>query len=249
MRPTSSPTLLVFTLGAARESVHRPLMPAALRELEIGLREECLAAALAAGRASGCRLEVSSPTPLSLPEDARNVPQPGSDFGERLEGAIVGAFARGAGPLLIVGTDVPGLSARHLEDSLRLLEGDPERVVIGPSPDGGFYLLACRRPVDDLAGAARWCRPDTLRDLLRALRLAGRPVTLLAPLRDLDRPADLERWLAGAAADARWRRPTARLRRAFAQLRRPLGLTAPRSPRVAFMPVLAGRAPPVSLFR
>ncbi|HEY0552877.1 MAG TPA: DUF2064 domain-containing protein [Thermoanaerobaculia bacterium] len=249
MRPTSSPTLLVFTLGAPRESARRPLVPADLRELEIVLRQECLTAALAAGRACGCRLEVASPTPLGLPEDARNFPQQGRDFGARLERAMADAFARGAGPLLIVGSDVPGLSARHLDDALSLLDadGDPERVVIGPSPDGGFYLLASRRPVEGLAGAARWCRPETLRDLLRSLQAAGRPVTLLAPLDDLDHPADLERWLAVSTADARWRRPTARLRRALARRLRPLRLPPPGQLRASFVPVLAGRAPPLPL--
>ncbi len=247
MRPTSSPTLLVFTLGALRESARRPLVPAELRELEIGLRQECLTAALAAGRACGCRLEVSSPTPLPLPDDARNVPQQGRDFGARLERAMANAFARGAGPLLVVGSDVPGLAAQHLEAALSLLEADPERVVIGPSPDGGFYLLASRRPVEGLASAARWCRPGTLRDLLRFLRAAGRPVVLLAPLNDLDRPADLERWLAVSTVDTRWRRPTARLRSALARRLRPLWLPAAGLPNACFVPILSGRAPPAPL--
>jgi hypothetical protein len=249
MRPTSSPTLLVFTLGATRESARRPLVPAALKELEIELRQECLTAALAAGRACGCRLEVASPTPLALPDDARNVPQQGRDFGARLERAMADAFARGAGPLLIVGTDVPGLSSHHLDGALSLLDEDPERVVIGPSPDGGFYLLASHRPVENLAGAARWCRRETLRDLLRALRSAGRPVVLLAPLTDLDRPADLERWLAVSTSDARWHRPTARLRSALARWLRPVGLPSPGRLRASLVPVLAGRAPPASLSR
>ncbi len=237
MRQTSSPTLLVFTLGAIRESARHSLVPDKLRGLEIDLREGCMAAALTAGRECGCRLEVSSPSPIPLPADARNVPQPGAGFGSRLERAMLGAFERGAGPLLIVGTDVPGLSSRHLDEALSLLDGDPERVVIGPSPDGGLYLLAARRPIDGLAASVRWCRRETLRDLLQTLRAAGRPVVLLAPLADLDRPADLERWLAGAESDPG-------LRRALAELRRPLIPALLGEPRCAFVPLLAGRAPP-----
>jgi 2-phospho-L-lactate guanylyltransferase (CobY/MobA/RfbA family) len=248
MRLMSSPTLLIFTLGANRESARRPLVPADLRGLEVGFREDCLAVALAAGRASGCRLEVCSPAPIDLPEDACHVLQQGHDFGSRLERAMAEAFERGAGPLVVVGADVPGLSSRHLDEALSLLDGDPERVVIGPSPDGGLYLLAARRPIAGLAGAIRWCRRETLRDLLQALRAAGRPVTLLAPLADLDHPTDLERWLAGSTDDSRWRRPTARLRTALAHLHRPLGRPSPR-PRISFVPVLAGRAPPVSFSR
>src|SRR4051812_23555034 len=145
MSSTSSPTLLVFTLGAARESERRALVPAPLRELEVGMRTACLDSVLDAGRACGCRLEVSSPGEIQgLPADARRVPQGGTGFGPRLEAAMRAAFAGfpgGAGPLVVVGTDVPGLAAAHLARALSLLEEDADRVVLGPSPDGGFYLL------------------------------------------------------------------------------------------------------------
>jgi 2-phospho-L-lactate guanylyltransferase (CobY/MobA/RfbA family) len=253
MSSTSSPTLLVFTLGAARESERRALVPAPLRELEVGMRSACLDSVLDAGRACGCRLEVSSPEAIArLPADARRVPQEGAGFGPRLEAAMRAAFAgfpAGAGPLLVVGTDVPGLAASHLARALSLLDEDADRVVLGPSPDGGFYLLAARRPIDQLATRTRWCRRDTLRGLLRALAAAGRPVTLLAPLADLDRPADLDRWLSRArelqvATADRWQALTVLLRRALAGLRRPFAAPPPLAPRLAFAPRLAGRAPP-----
>jgi 2-phospho-L-lactate guanylyltransferase (CobY/MobA/RfbA family) len=253
MSSTPSPTLLVFTLGAARESERRALVPAPLRELEAGVRAACLDSVLAAGRACGCRLEVSSPGEIPrLPADARRVPQEGTGFGPRLEAAMREAFAGfpgGAGPLLVVGTDVPGLAAAHLARALSLLDEDADRVVLGPSPDGGFYLLAARRPIEHLATRTRWCQRDTLRGLLRALAAAGRPVTLLAPLADLDRPADLDRWLGRAreqraAITACWQALTALLRRALAALRRPLALPPQLAPRLAFAPRLAGRAPP-----
>src|SRR4051794_18439624 len=94
MSSTSPPTLLVFTLGAARESERRALVPAPLRELEVGVRAACLDSVLDAGRASGCRLEVSSPGEIPrLPADARHVPQEGAGFGGRLEAAMRTAFA------------------------------------------------------------------------------------------------------------------------------------------------------------
>jgi hypothetical protein len=237
-----TPTLLVFTLGAARESARRSLLPGGLKDLELGVRRGCLETALAAGRECGCRLEVCSPSPLALPPDAFNVSQTGSDFGSRLEQAMLDGFERGTGPLLVVGTDVPGLDSGHLARALTLLEDDPDRVVLGPSPDGGFYLLASSRPIPGLATAARWCRRDTLRSLLRTLRDLGRPVTLLDPLEDLDRPADLERWL--ARADDRWRALVGLLQEALCGLRSPLDAPAAR-PLPVFAAHPAGRAPPV----
>ncbi len=155
---------------------------------------------------------------------------------------MLDAFERGPGPLLVVGTDVPGLGSRHLGQALALLKGDPDRVVLGPSPDGGLYLLAAGRPIPGLARAARWCRRDTLRSLLGALRALGRSVTLLDPLEDLDRPADLERWL--ARADERWRALAGLLREALSALRRPLHAPVGFSGFV-LVPHRAGRSPPV----
>jgi hypothetical protein len=239
----SKPTLLVFTLGAARESARRGLLPERLRGVEIGLRDGCFDAALNAGEACGCRIEVCSPSPIPVPEGVENVVQTGDDFGSRLAEAVGGALDRGADPLLVVGSDVPGLAARHLERALSLLAEDPDRVVLGPSPDGGLYLLGTCRPIAGLATAARWCRRDTLRSLLRTLRAAGRPVVLLEPLADLDRPADLERWLAGPREDERWRSLVGLLRRVLAGLRRPLAAPAV-DVRAPFATALAGRSPP-----
>lgn len=236
---TGRPTLLVFTLGPGVESARRGLLPGELRGVEAEVWQGCLSAALEAGRAAGCDLEVCSPAPLGLPGDARHVPQVGDGFGARLESALARSFS---GPVLVVGTDVPGLCACHLTHALSLLAEDPDRVVLGPSPDGGLYLLGASRPIAGLADATRWCRRGTLRGLVRALRAAGRPVMLLEPLADLDRRADLETW--AAKRDARWQGLIRLLRRLLAGLRRPAVPRLVGRPRPALIPVRAGRAPP-----
>lgn len=247
MRRTSTetapaPTLLVFTLGAAAERLRRPLLPAAHGAAELELRRSLLERTLAAGRRVGCRLRVSSPRPLPLPSGVRRVTQQGRGFGERLERACAAAAPAG-GPLLVVGTDVPGLTDEHLRRALQALRDEPRAVVLGPSPDGGFYLLATARPIPGLARLTRWCRRDTLALLRRALRAAGRPVVLLAPLADLDRRSDLESWLA-----RRPRRFAAALLRRLAALLAALRRAAAPVllPRPAPVPVrpLAPRAPP-----
>src|SRR5438128_4654438 len=102
--PGSTPTLLVFTLGAPTECARRRLLRGG-HVLENEIWERCLAAALEAGRSSRCRLEVCSPAALDLPEGAHGVPQPAGSFGERLEQSLLDTFSRGAGPLVVVGTD------------------------------------------------------------------------------------------------------------------------------------------------
>lgn len=211
---SQKPTLLVFTLGAAGERARRPWLPGDQGRAELELRQALLASALAAGREVGCRLEVSMPARAAAPAlaaDVRRSAQTGRGFGDRLERACQAA-AGSPGPLLVVGTDIPGLTAGHLRSALDAVADDPDQVVLGPSPDGGFYLLASARPLPGLAAMTCWCRPDTLARLRRSLRAAGRRVMLLEPLADLDHRRDLERWIASAPSTqtAAATRPAAR---------------------------------------
>ncbi len=267
---TPETTLLVFTLGARAEGRRKRLLPAALRDRETALYRACLEEALDAGRSAGCHLEVCSPAGVELPADARAVGQAGRGFGERFAQAFDGAIGRShrshrsSAPVVAVGTDTPGLTRDHVERALTLLSGapadpSPDRVVIGPSPDGGLYLLASTRPLGDLLRRVRWCRRTTLAHLRRLLHRAGMAVVLLEPLADLDRRQDLERWVARSGRSGRPGRgrrsvatpPTLRAARAIARLldalRRPLRPLALGTPVRTPAPVHRGRAPPPAL--
>jgi hypothetical protein len=154
-----------------------------------------------------------------------------------------------AGPLLIVGADVPGLDARLLRAAIEGLAQDPEAVVVGPAKDGGFYLLATARPLGSVLREVRWCGRDTRKTLLVALARAGRPVLLLPPLRDLDRPADVERWLAERGVHPRlvhvW---SDRLRGLLSSRRRPLAYRHRHPVSLEAFGSPLGRAPPLPLF-
>jgi glycosyltransferase A (GT-A) superfamily protein (DUF2064 family) len=251
----------VFTLGPEAEVRRRRLLPAPLGDREAALHRTCLQKALEAGRDAGCRLLVSSPSGsrlAALPPDAAGVGQRGEGFGERFAHAFDAAVARSAAPVVAVGTDTPGLRDEHVARAVALLS-DPssstarmDRVVVGPSPDGGLYLLAANRPLGHLLERVRWCRRTTLTHLRRLLRDAGLSVTLLEPVADLDRRTDLESWLAhlplGGPGPRGVRGATERLAaaiaRALAALRRPLAPTVLGRPLPAPALVRRGRAPP-----
>jgi CTP:molybdopterin cytidylyltransferase MocA len=239
------PSLLVFTLDPARDCARQRLLPERFEGLERAIRGHSLERAVAAGLASGCRVEVSSPEPLALGDPVRWAEQRGEGFGERFRHALSQAHGRSEGPLVVIGSDAPGLSAAHLEAALEELEAEPDRVVLGPSPDGGFYLLATRRPLDAELASVRWCRGDTLRSLIAALEASGIAVSLIAPLEDLDRPRDLLAWLTRPSLlRSSWSGLVTLVRRLLAMLCRPqlpptLGRLRP-----AFATVATGRGPP-----
>lgn len=242
---SSQPSLLVFTLDPAAESARRQLLPRRLDHLGTQLLRQTLSELLAAGKATGCRLEVSSPHRLELPDGVRTVVQTGSSFGGRFRHAVSDALRRNDGPTIVVGSDIPGLGRQHLAEALRALERSPDAVVLGPSVDGGFYLLATNRPIDRELAQVRWRRRDTLVSLERALRESGREIVLLAPLRDLDCAQDLAHWVAGEATlSHRWNLFGRLLRRLVAAFRRPERRPRLGSPNLGLTLVHEVRGPP-----
>lgn len=235
-------TLLVFTLDAAGERARRRLLPSHLGAWELALYRDCLDSALAAGRANGCDLAVCSPGPMSLADDVEQFSQEGRGFGDRLRRSLARRQPSAARPLVVVGSDAPGLAPAHVAEALGRLAEQPDRLVVGPSPDGGFYLLAAARPVDELLAEVRWLRSDTLASLIAAARARGIEVSLLAPLADLDRAADLDGWLRRREMPgALWLDSLVALLR---QLRRPLLPTTLGMPLPARVTIAPARGPP-----
>ncbi|HET6604449.1 MAG TPA: TIGR04282 family arsenosugar biosynthesis glycosyltransferase [Xanthomonadaceae bacterium] len=103
----------------------------------------------------------------------------------RVEQALAQRHAR----WLFVGADAPQMTATDLLAALDALER--EDFVLGPCPDGGFWLYGARRalaPAD--WESVPWSQPDTARRLRERLSVQGR-VAGLCSLRDVDTAADL----------------------------------------------------------
>ncbi|MFN3323594.1 MAG: TIGR04282 family arsenosugar biosynthesis glycosyltransferase [Bryobacteraceae bacterium] len=124
----------------------------------------------------------------SSSEVARRVQIEG-DLGCKMLHAIEERLAAGAPQVIILGTDAPTLPAEHLA----WLLGCPADVALGPSEDGGYWSIACRRAHPAMFDAVPWSRPDTLEATLRAVRACGLSVELAPPWFDIDSPADLKR--------------------------------------------------------
>ncbi len=139
---------------------------------------------------------------VHLPE-VRLMAQRGENLGQRLTSAVVEAFADGAGPLLVIGTDAPTLTGDHLTAALSTLEH--KEVVLGPALDGGYYLIGMRHPHVGLFGidAALWSTDKVLEATLALATDGGLSVELLAPLRDLDTPEDATALLTDPVMPAR----------------------------------------------
>lgn len=75
-----------------------------------------------------------------LGNDLSYIRQRGSDIGQRMQNAFEDCFKQGFGQVVLIGSDIPDIRAYILKDSFaRLTDGSD--MVIGPSSDGGYYLI------------------------------------------------------------------------------------------------------------
>ncbi len=116
--------------------------------------------------------------------------QSAGDLGRRMLFAIQTSFAKGARRVLLMGTDVLRVTSATLDEALNAL--NRRDIVLGPSTDGGYWLVGMSRPVDLFAGIA-WSRPDVLEKTIKLADIKGSKPFLLTTLTDLDTPADLGR--------------------------------------------------------
>lgn len=184
-------TLVLFTRSPEAEARAKGLP----RKAGARLFRALLASWSRTARAAGVRLALVAPAGqvaelAALCPGAAVETQRGETFAERLEDAVERAFARGASPVVIAGGDAaaphPIALARVFD---QLAAGD--RLVLGPSPDGGVNLIGLSRPAPALLAGVPWASAGV--DLALRARAAalGLSLSLLPASIDVDRHADL----------------------------------------------------------
>jgi len=114
--------------------------------------------------------------------------QGGGDLGQRMQRVME---RMPPGPVVIIGSDVPGITAAHIGRAFAALKGAD--AVIGPSSDGGYWLVGLRRRprIVRLFDGVRWSHPSTLADTLT--NAEGLNVAKLEELDDVDDARDYAR--------------------------------------------------------
>jgi glycosyltransferase A (GT-A) superfamily protein (DUF2064 family) len=141
------------------------------------------------------RLATAASWPPTCLREFRIIRQQGKDLGERLENAFRRLLLLHPS-CLVIGTDSPLIPARLLRQALRELQACQS--VLGPCPDGGYYLIALRRPAGPgmLRGmfrSVRWSTAFAFRDTLGSLLRRGFSCSVLEGYADVDLPRDVHR--------------------------------------------------------
>lgn len=129
--------------------------------------------------------------------------QSAGDLGDKMRNAIAAQNASGA-PAAVLGTDVPHCPAATLERAYRLLRDGED--VLGPTDDGGYYLIGLQHPIPALFRDITWGSDQVCAVTQSRATALGVVFHRLDTLVDIDTWADLTRVADAFAPADQWRR-------------------------------------------
>jgi uncharacterized protein len=123
-----------------------------------------------------------------IPAGLARIRQQSGDLGQRLQRLVEGVPP---GPVVIIGTDIPGITPANIWAAFRALGSHD--AVFGPASDGGYWLVGLkRRPsCPRIFKSVRWSTAFALGDTKANLK--GRTVTQIGGKDDVDDGRDLAR--------------------------------------------------------
>jgi rSAM/selenodomain-associated transferase 1 len=116
-------------------------------------------------------------------------PQGEGSLGERMHRSTYRAFRGGAERVVIIGSDSPDLPLSHLLSAARRL--DRHDLMLGPADDGGYYLIAMKRPLESLFREIDWSTGRVFQQTVSRARTNGLKTGFLPRWRDVDELSDL----------------------------------------------------------
>ena len=187
------PAILLFAKapvpGRVKTRLSGRLGAAAAADFHAACVSDLLEALLGSGLEAGVELHCDTSTDAwDRFRVATRLQAPG-DLGARMREAIRASLDRGRPRVLILGSDVPDLPMAHLEELL----GIDADVALGPTDDGGYYAIACRRWALRMFDGVEWSSGRELEQTIAACRRCGLSAALGPAWYDVDTPEDLAR--------------------------------------------------------
>jgi rSAM/selenodomain-associated transferase 1 len=186
--------------GRVKTRLTPPLTPEEAAALNTCfLRDTAAAIELAAGE--GIARGIGVYTPLGeesayggiLPGSFELIPQRGDAFGERLTNAAEDLFAVGFDAVCLIDSDSPTVPQRAYSDAARLLSQSGDRVVFGPSDDGGYYLIGMKKLHRRLFEDIDWSTERVADQTIERAKELGVALELLPTWYDVDDRVTLQR--------------------------------------------------------
>ncbi len=127
-----------------------------------------------------------------LGRERQYVEQGDGDLGQRMERAFQKNFQKKCRHVVLVGTDCPQMTAFHVKEAFFALK--IHDMVIGPSEDGGYYLIGLSQIVPELFVSIEWGTEKVFEKTMERAKQRNLSVRVLGRLSDVDTPDDLPVW-------------------------------------------------------
>ena len=125
------------------------------------------------------------------PENFHLFAQRGKDLGDKLTNIFREKLSEGYAAVSVMGSDSPDMPNRLVRSSFELMLNQRVDLVLGPSPDGGYYLVGAKKLYPELFADVPWSTDKVLVTTLEKAARLGLQTELLPPWNDLDTFQDL----------------------------------------------------------
>lgn len=120
------------------------------------------------------------------------IPQKGKDLGERMKNAFINEFKKGGKKVIIIGSDIPDLPPDLIMNAFLSLNTND--AVIGPTFDGGYYLLGFIKEkfLQEVFKEISWSTENVFDQTMNIFRKNNYKVYILKKWRDIDTIEDVK---------------------------------------------------------
>jgi rSAM/selenodomain-associated transferase 1 len=184
--------------GAVKTRLQPPLTPEEAAALNICFLRDTATAISHAGK-PGHGVGVFTPRGSEneyqqiFPAEFDLLLQRGNDFGERLLHAVEDLLTLGFESCCLINSDSPTVTADVFRTAVELLRADHNRLVLGPSDDGGYYLIGMSKLHRRIFEEIDWSTESVLPQTLERARELGLDIETLPTFCDVDDAVSLRR--------------------------------------------------------
>ncbi|MGC2658883.1 MAG: TIGR04282 family arsenosugar biosynthesis glycosyltransferase [Bryobacteraceae bacterium] len=190
------PLIIVFAKAPIPSQVKTRLIPSlgadAACRLHQAFVEDTLSSLRELAVSCDVELHIDCDLPDWRPGGVSQRLQSSGDLGNRMYVALSGALKEGRPAAAILGSDSPTLPLNYVTELLN----SPADICLGPTSDGGFYAISCRRTDPEMFAGVEWSTAKTRMQTVAASRLAGLTVGEGSEWYDVDTKEDLDRLIA-----------------------------------------------------
>lgn len=128
-----------------------------------------------------------------LPAEFNLISQRGEVLGERMAHAFEDLFSLGFASVCLIGSDSPTLPQQAFSRAAQILAQPPDQVVLGPSQDGGYYLIGLKKLHRPLLENIEWSTDRVLQETIVKAKEIDLEIQFLPAWYDVDDGASLRR--------------------------------------------------------